>query len=137
MIQTRNILILSVAQTFFECAMYIFVLLYTPAVESSMSSDKGNQQITFHSRFILNPFFKDIPLGYLFSTMMIAIMVGSMVFQSFERQGKTNREYFSQDRLLSVSLGLASCSFMLMAYFGEISVSKQDIKYVHIFVYTN
>jgi hypothetical protein len=68
--------------------------------------------------------------------MMVAIMVGSMVFQSFERQGKTNREYFSQDRLLSVSLGLASCSFMLMAYFGEISVSKQDIKYVHIFVYT-
>ncbi|KAI8890100.1 DUF791-domain-containing protein [Backusella circina FSU 941] len=113
-IQTRNILILSMAQTFFECAMYIFVLLYTPAVENAMTSDK------------------EIPLGYLFSTMMIAIMVGSMVFQSFERQVKTHHQFFSQDRLLSVSLGLASCSFMLMAYFGEVSPAILIMAY-HIF----
>lgn len=32
-----NILILGAAQTFFECAMYIFVLLYTPAIETAAS----------------------------------------------------------------------------------------------------
>jgi hypothetical protein len=88
--------------------MYIFVLLYTPAVESVMVSDT------------------EIPLGYLFSTMMVAIMVGSMCFQLFERQSKSGPRcflHFKEDRLLSMALGLASCAFMLMSYFGDSSVS--------------
>jgi hypothetical protein len=88
--------------------MYIFVLLYTPAVESVMASDT------------------EISLGYLFSTMMVAIMVGSMCFQLFERQSKSGPRcflHFKEDRLLSMALGLASCAFMLMSYFGDSSVS--------------
>ncbi|KAI8875270.1 DUF791-domain-containing protein [Backusella circina FSU 941] len=119
-IQNRNITILSIAQTFFECSMYIFVLLYTPAVESVISSDA------------------EIPLGYLFSTMMVAIMVGSMCFQLFERQAKTGPRcflHFKEDRLLSMSLGLASCAFMLMAYFGDSSAIFLVLAY-HVFEFS-
>lgn len=34
-----NILVLGAAQTVFECAMYIFVLLYTPAIENADNTE--------------------------------------------------------------------------------------------------
>ena len=107
MASSGNILVIGIAQTFFECSMYIFVLLYTPAIESAT---KG----------------KELPLGYLFSTMMLAVMVGSMAFQFLQRQAQSGPRLFIQfteDRLLTLALALASIAFMLMAYHGESSVS--------------
>ena len=71
MAKSRNILVIGTAQTFFECSMYIFVLLYTPAIEESINDASTN-----------------VPLGYLFSTMMLAVMVGSLTFQVMESQAK-------------------------------------------------
>lgn len=103
------------AQTLFECSMYIFVLLYTPAIENSIATEVG-AAVT------------NIPLGYLFSTMMLAIMIGSLTFQVFEEQTKASSKFllqFTEDRLLSIALGLASCAFMMMGYQGNSSVSEE------------
>jgi hypothetical protein len=108
LVKSRNIMVIGTAQTLFECSMYTFVLLYTPAIETITENEDN------------------LPLGYLFSTMMVAVMVGSMTFQMFERQAKTGPRFcmhFTEDRLLTIALGLASCAFMLMAYNGNSSVS--------------
>jgi hypothetical protein len=39
-----NILVLGAAQTFFECSMYVFVLLYTPAIESAALTHFGKEK---------------------------------------------------------------------------------------------
>lgn len=39
-----NILVLGAAQTFFECSMYVFVLLYTPAIESAALTHFGKEE---------------------------------------------------------------------------------------------
>ncbi|KAG1049124.1 hypothetical protein G6F43_008533 [Rhizopus delemar] len=38
MLRSRNIVVIAAAQTLFECSMYIFVLLYTPAIEAISES---------------------------------------------------------------------------------------------------
>ncbi|CAO3608884.1 unnamed protein product [Mucor hiemalis] len=119
MIQSRNIIVIGIAQTFFECSMYIFVLLYTPAIENATKGD-------------------DLPLGYLFSTMMLAVMVGSMAFQLFERQAKTGPRFcmqFTEDKLLTLALALACCAFMAMAYHGDSSSTILLMAY-HVFEFT-
>jgi hypothetical protein len=106
-------MVIGVAQTLFECSMYIFVLMYTPAIEDAIVNVTGD--VT-----------GSIALGYLFSTMMLAVMVGSLTFQVFERQAKLGPRccmQFTEDRLLTMALGLASCAFMLMAYHGYTSVN--------------
>lgn len=108
-------MVIGIAQTLFECSMYIFVLMYTPAVENAIVSTTGNAT-------------GNIALGYLFSTMMLAVMVGSLTFQAFERQAKQGPRFcmqFTEDRLLTIALGLASCAFMLMAYYGYSSVNMK------------
>ncbi|KAJ8653227.1 hypothetical protein O0I10_011075 [Lichtheimia ornata] len=116
-----NILILGAAQTVFECAMYIFVLLYTPAIENvhAFLLEQGHQH-------------HDLPLGYLFSTMMFAIMVGSLTFQKLER-----RPMFAnhKERLLIPALGCASISFAVMAYDHATSLPILLVAY-HIFEFT-
>jgi hypothetical protein len=113
MMKSRNIMVIGVAQTLFECSMYIFVLMYTPAIEDAIINITGDTT-------------GSIAFGYLFSTMMLAVMVGSLTFQVFERQAKHGPRccmQFTEDRLLSMALGLASCAFMLMAYYGYTSVN--------------
>ncbi|CAO3598584.1 unnamed protein product [Absidia cylindrospora] len=104
-----NILILGAAQTFFECAMYVFVLLYTPAIESAamahLGSDDGQK----------------LPLGYLFSTLMFAVMCGSLAFQTIDRQVSVPNAHglialLTKDRLLVLALTIASAAFCCMAY---------------------
>lgn len=119
MIQSKNIIVIGIAQTFFECSMYIFVLLYIPAIENA--TNDGN-----------------LPFGYLFSTMMVAVMVGSMTFQLFEKQAKTGPRFFmecKEDKLLTLALGLASCAFMAMAYHGNSSTTILLMAY-HLFEFT-
>lgn len=119
MAKSRNILVIGTAQTFFECSMYIFVLLYTPAIEESINDASTN-----------------VPLGYLFSTMMLAVMVGSLTFQVMESQAKKGPRFcmqFTEDRLLTLALAIASCAFMLMAYQGHASVSEISIICIKVY----
>ncbi|KAF9116953.1 Molybdate-anion transporter [Mortierella sp. AM989] len=86
-----NILSLGLAQTVFECCMYTFVLLYTPALETSIKNSTGSGA----------PF----PLGYLFSAMMFCSMLGSLAFKYL-----TNKSIFTET-LLSLALFVAGASF--------------------------
>ncbi|KAI8350413.1 hypothetical protein B0O80DRAFT_389116 [Mortierella sp. GBAus27b] len=83
-----NILSLGLAQTVFECCMYTFVLLYTPALEASIKNSTSL-----------------FPLGYLFSAMMFCSMLGSLAFKFF-----SNRNILT-DKLLSSALYVAGASF--------------------------
>ncbi|RUS14179.1 hypothetical protein BC937DRAFT_94225 [Endogone sp. FLAS-F59071] len=89
-----NILALGTAQTLFESSMYIFVLLYTPALEKSLISedDEGDS----------------VPLGYLFSTLMVAVMLGSL---SFRFLLSSVRRKWKEDKILIAALGIAGVSF--------------------------
>ncbi|CDH56304.1 major facilitator superfamily domain-containingprotein 5-like [Lichtheimia corymbifera JMRC:FSU:9682] len=74
----------------------------------------------------------DLPLGYLFSTMMFAIMVGSLTFQKLERWPMFAN---NKERLLISALGCASISFAVMAYDHATSLPILLVAY-HIFEFT-
>ncbi|GJJ69763.1 MFS transporter, MFS domain-containing protein family, molybdate-anion transporter [Entomortierella parvispora] len=86
-----NILSLGLAQTVFECCMYTFVLLYTPALEQSIKNS-GNVS-------------SNLPLGYLFSGMMVMTMLGSIAFKILSSKG------LATDTLLSSALFISGTSF--------------------------
>ncbi|CAO3589556.1 unnamed protein product [Absidia cylindrospora] len=122
-----NIIVLGAAQTFFECSMYIFVLVYTPAIESaSLTYFGGNDG-------------QKLPLGYLFSSMMFAVMCGSLTFQGIDRQASTANPHriiraMPKDRLLVVSLAIACVAFCCMTY-GVSSMIILGLAY-HAFEFT-
>ncbi|KAI9485484.1 MAG: hypothetical protein EXX96DRAFT_545278 [Benjaminiella poitrasii] len=125
LLKSRNIMVIGAAQTLFECSMYIFVLLYTPALENTISNVMGSSV--------------GVPLGYLFATMMLAVMAGSLTFQVIEEQAKKGPRFclqFNEARLLSLGLGLASCSFMMMAYHGNTTPVSLLLTAYHIFEFT-
>ncbi|KAF8960496.1 Molybdate-anion transporter [Entomortierella lignicola] len=86
-----NILSLGLAQTVFECCMYTFVLLYTPALEKSIKNSGGSGAI--------------FPLGYLFSAMMFCSMMGSLAFKYLSNKG------ILTENLLSLALFVSGASF--------------------------
>ncbi|KAF9184156.1 Molybdate-anion transporter [Haplosporangium sp. Z 767] len=100
-----NILSLGLAQTVFECCMYTFVLLYTPALEISIKNSEGSKGL--------------FPLGYLFSAMMFCTMLGSILFKILSGKG------IGTERLLSVALfvsGASFCFITLNAYSSTLTV---------------
>ncbi|KAF9969347.1 Molybdate-anion transporter [Actinomortierella ambigua] len=86
-----NILALGFAQTVFECCMYTFVLLYTPALETAVKSNNGADVL--------------FPLGYLFSAMMFFTMLGSLTFKIM-----TNKK-IPTEILLATALFLSGAAF--------------------------
>ena len=80
---------------------------------------------------------QELPLGYLFSTMMFAVMMGSLSFQALERRSSSTSttsssslllrliSWFTKDRLLISALTLASASFGAMVYNQSASVKKK------------
>ncbi|KAG0049632.1 Molybdate-anion transporter [Gryganskiella cystojenkinii] len=87
-----NILSIGLAQTVFECCMYTFVLLYTPALEQSIQNSTSSTSAT-------------LPLGYLFSGMMVMTMLGSIAFKILSSKG------LATDTLLSLALFISGASF--------------------------
>jgi hypothetical protein len=63
--QNYTVLSLGIAQSFFEGAMYTFVFMWTPTLESLFANDG----IT------------EIPHGLIFCGMMICVMIGSSIFK--------------------------------------------------------
>lgn len=88
-----NILSLGLAQTVFECCMYTFVLLYTPALETSVHNSQGSGGREL------------FPLGYLFSAMMLCTMLGSIAFKILSSKG------VATEKLLSMALFVSGASF--------------------------
>ncbi|KAI9246382.1 hypothetical protein BY458DRAFT_446791 [Sporodiniella umbellata] len=108
-----------VRTNFFECSMYIFVLLYTPALK-----------LTSKKTVVAS-------LGYLFSTMMLAVMIGSLIFRLYNQTNKSGYSKFlwSNDKLLAAALFLASCSFTIMYYYFQASTLFMVIAF-HVFEFT-
>ncbi|GJJ73265.1 MFS transporter, MFS domain-containing protein family, molybdate-anion transporter [Entomortierella parvispora] len=99
-----TILTIGLAQTVFECCMYTFVLLYTPALENSIK----NAALLSSAKSAESGHL--FPLGYLFSAMMAAAMFGSLLFKFFSSsKGATN------DSFLALALLIASSSFCFIA----------------------
>ncbi|KAF9408501.1 Molybdate-anion transporter [Podila epigama] len=92
----NNILSLGLAQTVFECSMYTFVLLYTPALEMSITKSGATKEL--------------LPLGYLFSAMMFCTMLGSIGFKILSSKG------IATDKLLSTALLISGSSFCFIKY---------------------
>ncbi|KAF0979844.1 hypothetical protein FDP41_000997 [Naegleria fowleri] len=58
-----RVLCVAISQSFFEAAMYIFVLMWTPTLNNSV---KG----------------QELEIGYIFAAFMLAVMIGSLVFRA-------------------------------------------------------
>lgn len=103
----RKILCLGLIQMLFEGSMYTFVLEWTPALmaterETSAANEaeitSGTQQKTEDDHHV------DIPYGYIFSSFMVAIMIGSSLFKLLSRA--TCVESFMRPVLLLSSVAL-------------------------------
>jgi MFS transporter, MFS domain-containing protein family, molybdate-anion transporter len=68
----RKILLLGLIQASFEGAMYTFIFVWTPALQSAHDLTPGT----------ITP---EIPHGTIFSTFMAATMIGSTLFELLER----------------------------------------------------
>eukprot|EP00172_Hildenbrandia_rubra_P003114 Plantae.Rhodophyta-Hildenbrandia_rubra.ctg4607.p1 GENE.Plantae.Rhodophyta-Hildenbrandia_rubra.ctg4607~~Plantae.Rhodophyta-Hildenbrandia_rubra.ctg4607.p1 ORF type:complete len:455 (+),score=54.96 Plantae.Rhodophyta-Hildenbrandia_rubra.ctg4607:277-1641(+) len=70
MVADERILLVGIIQSVFEGAMYTFVFIWTPALQVA-------QKLTEE---------REIPHGMIFSTFMVAIMIGSSLFSFLIRQ---------------------------------------------------
>lgn len=100
-ITNKKIFTLSIAQSFYEGVMYLFIFIWTPALEP------------------LKP-----PLGLVFSSFMLALMIGSKIYSIL--LGST---FLDSNELLQLSTFLASFSFLIC------SLAISDI-FVNYFPYT-
>lgn len=81
----KNIFTLSIVQSLYEGVMYLFIFIWTPALET------------------LKP-----PLGLIFSSFMLALMIGSKLYSI-----SLGINYLDSKKLLQVSTFLASFSFFI------------------------
>ncbi|KAG2186130.1 hypothetical protein INT43_002568 [Umbelopsis isabellina] len=117
-----KILSLGLAQTLFECSMYIFVLLYTPALEQALED-----QHTI------------VPLGYLFSTLMVAVMIGSLMFRVLTEPSDGSgwmKKYMplSKGVIVTMALAIAAGAFWTMVLWTN--NPKCLVAAFHIFEFT-
>ena len=117
----RNVLVVGLMQTCAESAMYIFVFLWTPVLHSSSSP---------------------LPLGLVFSTFMVCLMLGSQVTSCLYQQGSFSHLVIVRSGLLvmGVSLSLASLSisvsvsfFSFLVFELAIGDSKHENENISIF----
>lgn len=81
----KNIFILSVIQSLYEGVMYLFIFIWTPALDS------------------IQP-----PLGLVFSSFMLALMIGSKIYSI-----SLAHNYLDSKKMLLLSTFLASVSFFM------------------------
>ncbi|KAM3589412.1 hypothetical protein VKS41_000275 [Umbelopsis sp. WA50703] len=122
MFSDSKILSLGLAQTLFECSMYIFVLLYTPALEQALEDQHAV-----------------VPLGYLFSTLMVAVMIGSLMFRVLTEPSEGSGWMkkcmpLSKGAIITLALAIAAGSFWTMALFT--SNPKCLVAAFHVFEFT-
>lgn len=97
---------LGILQSCFEAAMYIFVFLWTPALQGAQENPT-------------NP----IPHGMIFSTFMVALMLGSVLFDRILRRITREEKDASAVKtmnnavlwLMQILLAISICSFVVAA----------------------
>jgi len=68
---TPTVLFLGLSQSFFEGGMFIFIFMWTPALEEVKNPDD------------------EVPYGYVFSCFMVACILGSTLFGYFSERGNS------------------------------------------------
>ncbi|XP_055333112.1 molybdate-anion transporter-like isoform X2 [Paramacrobiotus metropolitanus] len=91
-----NVLLVGLIQSLFEGSMYIFVLLWTPALEVK---SKDHIEKAGEPKNIL------LPHGYIFSAFMIAVALGSFLFSCLSRR-------LSLERILMGLLIISTLTFV-------------------------
>lgn len=76
----ERVMLLGLIQSCFESAMYIFVFMWTPALETSLAA-WFNAQKALVSPADLAGMPPSLPHGVIFATFMVAIMIGSKAFE--------------------------------------------------------
>ena len=83
-------------QVLFESAMYAFVFLWSPTLDNVKGS------------------IEKIPFGWIFSAMMVAIMLGSYVFKAMTRSGWS-------DENIALATFVSSTIAILVPYLSRVS----------------
>lgn len=91
----KNIFTLSIVQSFYEGVMYLFIFIWTPALEP------------------LKP-----PLGLIFSSFMLALMIGSKIYSIL-----SGNNLIDSTKLLQVSTFLASFAFLVCSLSSTVTFS--------------
>lgn len=97
-VSNKNIFTLSVVQSLYEGVMYLFIFIWTPALES------------------IKP-----PLGLVFSSFMLALMIGSKIYSLLLKNNTLDPR-----KLLHLSTFLASFSFLVCS----LAISDLFISYL-------
>lgn len=84
-ITNKKILTLSIVQSLYEGVMYLFIFIWTPALDT------------------LHP-----PLGLVFSSFMLALMIGSKIYSIL-----LTHNYMDSKKMLQLSTFLANISFLI------------------------
>ncbi|KAK7685555.1 hypothetical protein QCA50_011422 [Cerrena zonata] len=98
-----NLLVLGLTQTCFEGSMYLFVFLWVPSLQESAASST-------------------LPLGYIFSSFMIAMMLGSLLYTTIVSYNASH----GGDDALSLHAKLSSLVCAVSALTFAIAVSNHD-----------
>lgn len=93
----EKIVLVGVVQSCFEGAMYTFVFMWTPALQTASDLTAGS---------------KEIPHGMIFSTFMVAIMIGSSLFTFLSKRAP--EELFLRNAF-AVSVGVFALATMTTA----------------------
>ncbi|VVC36952.1 Hypothetical protein CINCED_3A022475 [Cinara cedri] len=92
----KNIFTLSIVQSFYEGVMYLFIFIWTPALEP------------------IKP-----PLGLIFSSFMLALMIGSKIYSIMSANN-----VLDSTKLLEISTFLASFSFLICSVVSTVTFTN-------------
>lgn len=86
MMSNEKVLLLGIIQSCFEAAMYIFVFMWTPALEANLPEGEAVSVASFAtvmpSCHVFHCVLDQLPHGLVFAGFMICVMIGSRLFSS-------------------------------------------------------
>ncbi|EFC48142.1 DUF791 domain-containing protein [Naegleria gruberi] len=104
----KKVLCVAISQSFFEAAMYIFVLMWTPTLQQAYWDGV-----------------KQLDIGYVFAAFMISVMIGSSIFKIFYSNASSQKSFTNASRFSSVEFILlivfitAIVSFIIPIFFSS------------------
>lgn len=106
-----KLLVLGLTQTCFEGSMYLFVFLWVPSLQEHASSP--------------------LPLGYIFSSFMIAMMLGSLFYTSIVSYFTSSASDSSKDDpvVLHAKLSSLVCAVSAMTFAVAISSDDEHVRF--------
>jgi hypothetical protein len=84
LLTNRKVLLLGIVQSCFEASMYIFVFMWTPALEATVPAAALGDEVGSAGGKGAGP---KIPHGLIFAGFMVCIMIGSKLFDLLVKQG--------------------------------------------------